>query len=83
MDINMEGASQVRQQIGEATSEIKRGYDGDWDDPVHDSFIAFVDAFEKQMKKIEGTVDGLEKIKSNLERVDIGGLMKKKEQISR
>ena len=74
MEINLEGISQARQQIGMATSEIKRGYDGAWDDAVHDSFAAFVDAFETQTKKVEGIVENLEKIKETLKQVDIDKL---------
>ncbi len=74
MEINLEGISQARQQIGMATSEIKRGYDGAWDDAVHDSFMAFIDAFEAQAKKVEEITENLGKIQENLKQVDIDKL---------
>lgn len=76
MEIDLSSVSQARQQVSSSVGEVKRSYDCNWNDSVHDSFMAFVEAFEAQVKKMEGVMNGLDKVKESLKSVCIDKLSK-------
>ena len=73
----MDGALQSEQRLSNAESEIERSYDCDWEDPVHDSFMTFVEEFSREVDRSKNIVQRMKRVQSNLKQIDIDGLSKK------
>lgn len=74
MDFNLEKLKDHQDGIGSISSSLKSSYDSEWDDSVHDSFGAFIEAYDEQIKNMESLMAQLQGVCDSLKSVNIDEL---------
>lgn len=78
MEFNLEKISNLDCDFGSIKSVLKNSYNNSsWDDPVHDSFGLFIEAYEKQIDMLSSLANQLSEACKSLESIDIDGINKK------
>ncbi|MBQ4584812.1 MAG: hypothetical protein IJA82_01235 [Clostridia bacterium] len=78
MIFNLEKISNIDGQSSSIKSTLNGSYyNSTWDDPVHDSFGEFIDAYGKQIDMLSSLANQLSEACKSLESIDIDGINKK------
>ena len=71
MEISVSKCASIREQLAQSVQDVKKAYDSEWNDSVHESFYGYIEELSREVQNIEDMLRDFEILAERVRDIDM------------